>query len=110
MKEFVSSIGESTALALLCGASGKYDYGQRYRETDTSSTPSSSYSCALLFYGHTPKAPYMDIIISSIQTNILNTQLHCDVYLHTYQSDAISEEIVDPVILANPAQWHTKCK
>ncbi len=108
LKEFVSSVGESTSIALLRGAGGEYGYGRRYREPDTSSTPSSSYSCALLFYGHIPKTPYLDIIISSIQTNILDTQLHCDVYVHTYQSDAISEEILVPVIQANPAQRHTK--
>jgi hypothetical protein len=54
--------------------------------------------------GYVTQTPFVDIIVSSIQTNILGTNLYCDVYLHTYLSGIISEETFDPLIKANPSQ------
>lgn len=108
LKAFVSSVGNHTAINLLRGSGGQFGYGRRYREPDASETPSSTKSCALLFFGYVPQTPFIDIIVSSIQTYILDTHLYCDVYLHTYLSEIISKDTFDAVIKANPSQRHVE--
>lgn len=108
LKAFVASVGKSTAVTLLRGSGGQFGYGRRYREPDASETPSSTKSCALLFFGYVPETPFIDIIVSSIQTNILDTHLYCDVYLHTYLSGSISKDTFDPLIKANPSQQNVE--
>ena len=99
-RKFVHSVGKDAAVRLLQGAGGEYGYGKRYKEPETPSLP---FSCALLFYGYLPETRYTGIIISSIQTNILDIHPSCDVYVHTY-SETMSEELLLPMSKANPLQ------
>jgi len=107
LKAFVKSMGSTeVATKFLRGVGGEYGYGKRYKEPEEAAVVSRP--CALLFYGNVPITSFTGIILSSIQSNIVDIHPSCHIYAHTYDSSSISEEMLLPIIKANPEQANSK--